>query len=311
MSITQSSNPPAPLEAPSPLSALRALPATVLATLGGICLAIGALYWPTIVALVEVWNKDPDYSHGFFVIPLSIFFCYLAWQRWQASPARVAVDAPQAGRGVVTAGAETVLGLMLHWVALLFGVLLLDVLSLICVIRAALKITAGAEVNRLFAFPALFLIFMAPLPMLAQQALALFMQQTVAMVATAMLEVLQVPAIREGYMIYLPGAQPMEVGEACSGLRSMTAILALGCAIGFIVNGSRWYSWTVALLAIPMAMFANVLRVVLSGGILMTIGAKYAEGTHHMMQGLVLEGIAAAMLVLAAVGLRKLDKTNN
>jgi exosortase len=322
MSVTPSTPtapPHAPAAAPSPggvtpgvspLEVIRQLPATVVAFLAVIAAAIAIIAWPTLIKLVHVWNVDPDYSHGFLVIPASLVFCGVAWNRWQAQRQTQvkASPAPRSG-GLVTGGAEIVLGLLLHWVGLLFDVPLVDVVGLICLLRGTVLLVAGEEFNRAMAFPVLFLIFMAPLPPSMQQSIALFMQQMVAIVSAGILDLFNMRVFREGYIIHLAhegaGTLRMEVGEACSGMRSMTALLALSLAIAFLLNGSRGYWWLLALCGLSAAIVANIIRVVMCAPIMVFLGKQYAEGTYHQAHGLVLEGAAAVVLVIVAFALLK------
>lgn len=259
----------------------------------GVLAALGALFAPTFARLLAVWSEDPDYSHGFVVIPASLYFAYVAWQRAeeQGKPLALAGDARWQG------GLSILLGVGLHWAALLFDVLIVDVLALIVVLRGVLKLVAGRRINEVFAFPAMFLLFMAPLPPPVHQAVAIFMQQTVAAASTMVLDLSGVPVHREGYLIHLPRGYLMEVGEACSGLRSMIAIIALAVALGFLINGPKWHRWTLGLMAMPIAGLANCIRIVLTGVILMNLGREYAEGLFHQLEGAVLIALAALMLI--------------
>src|SRR5687768_9962480 len=40
-------------------------------------------YWPTLEAMVGQWLNQPDYSHGFLVLPLALFFL---WSRRNRFP---------------------------------------------------------------------------------------------------------------------------------------------------------------------------------------------------------------------------------
>ena len=255
--------------------------------------ALVALFAPTFARLLAIWSEDPDYSHGFVVIPASLYFAYVAWQRAQerGETLHLAGDARWQG------GLSILLGVVLHWAALLFDVLVVDVLAFIFVLRGVLKLVAGRRINEVFSFPALFLLFMAPLPPPVHQGVAIFMQQTVAAASTLVLDLCGVPVHREGYLIHLPRGYLMEVGEACSGLRSMIAIIALAVALGFMTNGPKWYRWTLGLMALPIAGLANCIRIVLTGVILMNLGREYAEGLFHQLEGAVLIALAALMLM--------------
>jgi exosortase/archaeosortase family protein len=74
-----------------------------------------------------------------------------------------------------------------------------------------------------------------------------------------------------------------------------------------LANGSRFYCWTLIALALPIAGFANCIRVILTGVILMTLGREYAEGLAHALEGMVIVGLAAAILVAVAWGLGKIE----
>src|SRR6476661_4712654 len=42
------------------------------------CCALGTwAYWPTLVEVVGTWWREPDYSHGFLVVPLAIAFLWI------------------------------------------------------------------------------------------------------------------------------------------------------------------------------------------------------------------------------------------
>ncbi len=261
----------------------------------------GVLYAGTAVRLAEVWETDPTYSHGYVVPVISLAFAVLAWKRY-GSPVRSEVS-----RGAFWAGTlEVGLGLVLHAVAWFANFLLLDVLSLVFVVRGTLMALGGREANRGFGFAALFLIFMAPLPNAWYQPLAIAMQQLVSAISTQFLELCGAAVYREGYRIHLPG-YTMEVGEACSGLRQLMAVFALSVAIGYFSGRKALYRWTLALLSFPIAIAANCLRVMLTGVIMMLFGAKWAEGVFHTLEGLVIVGLAAVLVVAAAAGLARLD----
>lgn len=259
------------------------------------------LYAETSVRLAEVWETDPTYSHGFVVPGISLAFAVLAWNRY-GSPVRSDVS-----RGAFWTGTlEVALGLALHAVAWFASFLLLDVLSLIFVVRGTLMALGGREANRGFGFAALFLIFMAPLPSAWYQPLAIAMQQLVSAISTQFLELCGAAVYREGYMIHLPG-YTMEVGEACSGLRQLMAVFALSVAIGYFSGRKAPYRWALALLSFPIAIAANCVRVMLTGVIMMLFGAKWAEGVFHTLEGLVIVGLAAVLVVAVAAGLARVD----
>ena len=271
------------------------------ATPGRLCLALllplvclAGIYWPLFPELAEVWDTDPNYSHGYFVPLVSLAFVWMAWHA-HGSPVHAVVPRRAVWEGTF----QIIVGLLLHLVVWYAGNLFLDVLSLMAILRGLLLIWGGPQGNRAFGFPVFFLIFMAPLPIHWYQPFAIWMQQLVTDLSTFMLEFCQIPVYREGYFILLPG-YTMEVAEACNGLRQLTAILALGVAIGHMSGRGSWFRWTLGLLSIPIAIVANCIRVVLSGLILIVLGPEWAEGVFHTIEGLVIVALSALLIVAVA-----------
>jgi exosortase len=177
------------------------------------------------------------------------------------------------------------------------------VLVLLGLIAAA----GGREGMRGNAFAAAFLIFAAPLPAAVYQPAAILMQQLVSGVSQELLQLGGIAVYREGYLLHVRGLT-MEVGEACSGLRQLTAILALAVAIGYFSGRGGWYTAVLGLLSIPVAVVANCLRVTMTGYTMLWFGKEFGEGLYHTLEGLVMVAVAAAMVagvawLLAQVGL--------
>ena len=90
--------------------------------------------------------------------------------------------------------------------------------------------------------------------------------------------------------------QQLFVAEACSGLRSLTALLSLGVLIGGL-----WLRYPVTrivlvLAAIPVAMVINAVRIFLTGFLVYHVSPDLGEGFMHMSEGWFLFVLAFAML---------------
>lgn len=260
-------------------------------------LPVAALYWRVFPALVSNWELDPNYSHGYLVPVVSLYFAVMAWREYGA-PIRARV----AGSDVLKGVAEILLGLVIHTISL--SNLLLDVAALICILRGSLLVLGGRDANRDYGVAALFLIFMAPVPALWYQPFAILMQQIASSVSEFTLDLFGVSVFREGYLIHLPG-YTFEVGAACSGLRQLVAVLALSVAIAHLSKRGAAYGWTLGLLSIPIAVAANCLRVTLSGFIYIWFGRQWAEGIFHTLEGVGTFIICAVLVGGTAVFLRR------
>jgi exosortase len=271
--------------------------ATLLRGLAGYGIAAAACGWvfrASLSQLPHVWDVDPNYSHG-YIVPLAfLMFVLRQWKR-VGPPVSAAVSA-----GDLTAGMIRIIaGLAIHFACHLLNILFFDVVGMIVLLTGVTIILAGKERYRAYAFPLWFLVFMAPLPMAWYQKLAIGMQQIASAVSTGIFTLCGIPAYREGCYVSVPGYQ-MEVGAACSGLRQLAAIVALSLAVGHLSNRTAVFKWALGLLAVPIAIAANCIRVTLSGFILMGFGREWAEGVYHTLEGLAIVGVAAVLILLTA-----------
>jgi exosortase len=264
--------------------------------------AVLALYWPLFPKLAAVWDSDPNYSHGLLVPLLSVGFAYQIAGEKKTLPLLSTVSPREFYEGLF----QLTCGLLLHLAMWFAHNLFMEVLSLVIVIRGLLLMLGGRAASSDYGFPVLFLLFMAPLPIHWYQPIAIRMQQFVSDVSTAVLSALGVPVYQEGYFVFVPG-YTMEVAEACSGLRQLVAILALGVAIGHLSGRGRAYRWLLGLAALPIAVVANCVRVVVSGLILIAFGPEWAEGVFHTLEGLAIIAIAALLMVGVAWGMARIQ----
>jgi exosortase len=77
---------------------------------------------------------------------------------------------------------------------------------------------------------------------------------------------------------------PLNIAEACSGLRMVVAFLALGVAVAYFSCTQWWQRIMLVLLAAPVALATNVVRVA-SLGVLSVEAPDFAEGESHMLVG--------------------------
>jgi exosortase len=134
-----------------------------------------------------------------------------------------------------------------------------------------------------------------PLPVVVLGSIALPLQFQASRMGAAMLEWRHVPVLLQGNVIYLPG-RTLFVTEACSGLRSLASLLALGVLIGGL-----WLRYPVArlllvLLALPVAMVLNGIRVFLTGFLVYFVDPKLGDGFMHMTEGWIIFVVAFAIL---------------
>lgn len=251
-------------------------------------LVLGALlivYWPVIAGLVEAWSTDDNYSHGFFIVPLALYF---AWERRRAIAA--APVRPSMLGAIVVAGS-----LFLLVAGLLGAELFLSRVSIIGAIAGAVLFLFGWPMLRILFFPLAFMLLMVPLPAIIFNKIAFPLQLLASHVGEYTISSLDIPILREGNVLILANAT-LEVAEACSGIRSLVSLFTLGIVFGYFVDRRVWVRAIIALSAIPVAILANGLRVASAGVAAHNFGAAGVEGLFHEFSGWVVFVIAFLMM---------------
>jgi exosortase len=254
-----------------------------------IAVVLIAAYASVLARLIGQWASDENYSHGFLVVPFSV---YLAWQR----RARIAAadSAPSALSLVL------ILVSAAAFIAGQFGAeLFLTRISLIGMIAGTVGWIFGGQRLRALALPLLFLLFMVPLPALLFNQITLPLQFVASAAGETLIRTAGIPVLREGNVLQLPGTS-LEVVQACSGIRSLVSLAMVGVAISCLRGAGGWAMLFSAIAAAPIAIATNALRIAGTGVAATWIGPAAAEGFFHAFTGMAL--FAAAVAGLAAAG---------
>jgi exosortase len=256
--------------------------------LAAVALVLGALvlvYWSVLRGLVSAWSTDDNYSHGFFIVPLALYF---AWERRHAIA--VAPVRPSMVGLIVVAGS-----LFLLVAGLLGAELFLSRLSILGTIAGAILFLFGWPMLRLLFFPLAFMLLMIPLPAIIFNKIAFPLQLLASHVGEYTISSLDIPILREGNVLILANAT-LEVAEACSGIRSLVSLFTLGIVFGYFVDRRFWVRAVIALSAVPVAIVANGLRVASAGIAAYNFGSAGVEGLFHEFSGWVVFVLAFLMM---------------
>jgi len=79
-------------------------------------------------------------------------------------------------------------------------------------------------------------------------------------------------------------------------MRQLTGFLALTVAVAYLTLRPSWYRFTIIASSIPIAMTANVARVVLTGYIMHFVNPEFASGAYHTAEGLLMMGFGLTLL---------------
>lgn len=145
-----------------------------------------------------------------------------------------------------------------------------------------------------------------PIPEVILNTVALPLQFMASQIGAELLKWRQIPVLLQGNVIRIPGQQ-LFVAEACSGLRSLTALLSLGVLLGALFL-ERWPLRALLIgLTIPIAILVNGVRVFLTGFLVLFVSPKMGEGFMHESEGLIMFGGAFLVTALATWLLGKIE----
>lgn len=263
----------------------------------GVALAAAALwlYAGVFRKLVHDWAHDDNYSHGFLIVPLALYF---AWERRERL--RRAVSRPSSSGLIVVAAS---LGFLAA--GLLGAELFLTRISIVGVIAGAVVFLYGWQHLWIGAFPLAFLLLMIPLPAIIFNQIAFPLQLLASQFGAAAIQACAVPVLREGNVIVLANTS-LEVAEACSGIRSLVSLLTLGIVYAYFTDQRSWVRVAISLATIPIAIVANGFRVAGTGVLAHYFGPQAAMGFFHEFSGWLVFVAAFAMLFLFVHLLRRI-----
>lgn len=231
------------------------------------------LYSPLLLRLMQQWWQDPNYTHGFFVPVFSLFLI------WESREKLAALRMKPSWWGLVI--------LVFALMALILGTIssgfFLSRVSLLLLICGAVVFLAGWKHLAAISFPLAFLILMIPSSTLVYQ-ITFPLQILASKSATFLLTGIGIPAVREGNIILLPTAR-LEVAEACSGIRSLFSLITLTVIYGYLAETKTGVRVLLALIAVPVSILANALRIAITGVVVQHWGLEGAQGTLHLLSG--------------------------
>ena len=243
------------------------------------------LYASILARLFAQWLNDPNFSHGIFVPAFALF---VLWQ--DRKNLQLMEPAPSwAGLPIIVAA------LLMLMLGVLGAELFFSRVSLLILLAGLIILFQGWNRFRAVLFPWAFLILMIPIPSLILQKVTFPLQMLASKLASVLLPVVGVPVLREGNVIVLP-SMPLEVAEACSGIRSLLTLVTLAIIYGFLMDHRKWVRVVLACSAVPIAVAANSFRIFGTGLLVQYWDPEKAEGFFHAFSGWLIFVVSLMML---------------
>jgi exosortase len=272
---------------PSASSRLNWLPYATIAIL------LIILYYRVAIKLVYDWYTIPDYSHGFLV---PFFAAFLIWDRRKALKA---TPIRQTWSGIVL-----VIFSIMVLILGVYGVELFTArISFLMLVTGLIATLFGWAMVRELRFPLLVLVLAIPFPAILFNRITFPLQLLASRIASDILPWLGVPTLHEGNVIELP-VMKLEVAEACSGIRSLMSLFTLAVFYGYFLEHTTKRRVILALASIPIAVTANVARIVGTGLCVQYWDPEKALGFFHEFSGWVMFVVSLACLYLVHRAMR-------
>jgi exosortase B len=254
-----------------------------------VALGLAAMYVPTYVDLAHgLWQQEA-YAHGPIILGV------VAWLAWRQ---RAALASGGAGRSAPLAGwAMLACGLMLYAVGRSQGIAVFEVGSHLPVLAGAILLLQGWRALARLWFALFFLVFLVPLPGFMIDITTAPLKNFVSHIVESMLYELGYPIARAGVILMI-GQYQMLVTDACSGLNSLYSLAALGCLYLYLTGPGTPARSAVLLAGIaPIALVANVARVLTLTLITFYLGEEAGQSFLHGFAGMTLFAIALLLLL--------------
>jgi exosortase len=277
---------------------------------GVLCFA----YWTVLVKLSSDWWDDPNYSHGLLV---PFVMAFLLWDERD-------YFLHEEKRPLHWLGITLVAGALLAlWLGVAGAELYLQRLSLLLMLVGLTVYFWGLRLLQWVAMP-LFLLWLAiPVPAIIFNRVAFPLQLFASSCAVRAMQGLEIPVVRQGNIIELlplgaSNTKRLEVAEACSGVRSLMALVTLAAVLAYLSRPGRtkksdrstgwlniffsfafWRGVFIVGCAIPIAILTNAIRVSGTGILAHYYGTRVAEGFFHSFSGWAVYLVAFGLLLAA------------
>ncbi len=231
-------------------------------------------YWEGLSQLILRWDKQEEYSHGYMIPMITLYFCWLKKDeiiQSKFSPSWIGLIIVVPALAIFLIGEVSALFILIHYsfIAVLFGI--------------ALSIMGWPAVKPVL-IPLFMLVFAIPIPYFLEATLSANLQLLSSKLGVAFIRWCSIPVFLEGNVIDL-GEFKLQVVEACSGLRYLFPLMSLGFICAYLFDAALWKRAIVFFSTIPITLLMNSFRIGVIGVLVDNWGIDMAEGFLHDFEG--------------------------
>ncbi|MGC2021084.1 MAG: exosortase/archaeosortase family protein [Candidatus Sulfotelmatobacter sp.] len=290
--------------APDRESIFESLSLPVFSILGAISLAI---WWSPLASSFALALHDDQYTHILLILPISAALIFMDWKRPEPFHGSSAI----LGSALLIAAASVTF--FMRWKALALSPderLAVNMLALVVWWIAAFILCFGDRAFRRSLFPLCFLFWLVPFPDFVLNPVVNLLQQGSAAAAHLLFAAVGVPVEQRGVLLHIPGLM-VEVARECSSIRSSSMLIVTTMVLAQLLLRSPWRKALVILVAIPLSVAKNGLRIFVIAMLATRVDPSFLTGRLHRQGGIIFFLIALAVIFLLLWILRRGEEANH
>jgi exosortase len=271
--------------------ALNAIsPSQRFALLCAVSLVIG---WHALSSVFALALRADEYTHLLLIVPISASLIFAERTVFKDE------FKPAIGFGSALLAIAILIGGCARLIASLPSdtQLSLEMLAVVIWWIGSFVLCFGSRVARLFLFPLCFLFWLVPVPALVLNRIVAVWQQGSAISASLLFSVVGVPVAQDGIMLSIPGLS-LEVAQECSSLRSSLMLVVTSMVLAHLFLRSFWRKTAVVLVAIPLSIFKNGIRIFTIAMLGTRVDAGFLHGRLHHNGGILFFLLAMAVVLV-------------
>ncbi len=243
------------------------------------------LYLPFLKTMISDWDKNPNYSHGYLIPFISAWLIY-------SLKDEIGEIKPLPSNWGIAIIIFACLQLIISKIGMEY---FLQRTSIIILFFGVSLFLYGKEITKIVLIPILYLIFMIPIPAIIWNQIAFPLQLFASYLTEQVISLSGTPILREGNVLTLPTIT-LEVVDACSGIRSLTTMMALSIPFSFFMTSGKLKKVLLFLSSIPIAIIVNIIRLCTTAFLSNIYGEKFAQGFLHEFSGMLTFFLGLVML---------------